>query len=81
MTEAMLMSTASRRPALSVSPSAAATDAETAPVRLINTLTDGQSVTVEVAGPTGTFADRLILSREGDHLRVERSSQQTAAQP
>ena len=59
----------------------AATEAETVPVRLINTLTDGQSVMVEVAGPAGTFADRLILSREGDHLRVERSSQQTAARP
>jgi hypothetical protein len=59
----------------------AATEAETASVRLINTLTDGRSVTVEVAGPAGTFADRLILSREGDHLRVERSPQQTAARP
>jgi len=66
---------------LEVVTTVAATEAETAPVRLINTLTDGQSVTVEVAGPAGTFADRLILSRKGDHLRVERSTQQTAARP
>jgi hypothetical protein len=59
----------------------AATEAETDPVRLLNTLTDAQSVTVEVAGPAGTPADRLILSRVGDYLRVERSPQQTAARP
>jgi hypothetical protein len=66
---------------LEVVTTVAATEAETAPVRLINTLTDGQSVTVEVTGPAGTSADRLILSREGDHLRVERSLRQTAARP
>jgi hypothetical protein len=59
----------------------AAIEAATAPVRLLNMLTEGQSVTVEVAGSAGTSADRLILSRVGDHLRVERSPQQTAARP
>jgi len=59
----------------------ASTEATTAPVRLVSTLADGQSVTVEVAGPAGTAADRLILSREGDYLRVDRSLRQTAARP
>jgi hypothetical protein len=66
---------------LEVVTTVAGTEVATTPVRLLNTLTDGQSVTLEVAGPAGTPADRLILSREGDHLRVERSLQQTAARP
>jgi hypothetical protein len=59
----------------------ATSEGTTAPVRLVSTLADGQSVTVEVAGPAGTAADRLILSHEGDYLRVDRSLRQTAARP
>jgi hypothetical protein len=66
---------------LEVVTTVAATESETAPVRLLNTLMEGQSITVEVAGSAGTPVDRLILSRVGDHLRVERSPQQTAARP
>jgi hypothetical protein len=50
-----------------------------APVRLIHVLAPGQSVTVEVPGPVGTSAGRLILTRVGDSLRIDTVPDRTAS--
>lgn len=56
-----------------------APEGEAAALRIIQSLGPSQSIALEVPGAFGIPADRLILTRDGDSLRINTSEQQTAA--